>query len=102
MNAAILNSMTPKINTQHLNEQSAVTLDEHGTLKYQTPSIKSKPSPRRVGTQGALVSPHSNQQIVADSRRSKGKSKKSIGSDAPSRVFKVEQDIYIFEDNQYI
>lgn len=30
------------------------------------------------------------------------KSKKSMPSEAPPRVFKVDQDIYIFEDNQYV
>ena len=66
------------------------------SLKYNhTPSAISKVTPRRVGTQG-IKSPTSNLKIHDDSKKSK---KKTSMSEAPSRVFKVDQELYVFEDN---
>ena len=79
-----------------MNEKSSVTLGDHPLAKYnQTPSAISKITPRRVGTQG-IVSPSSNQKIYDDSKKSK---KKTAMSEAPSRVFKVDQELFVFEDN---
>ena len=54
-----------------------------------------------MGTQG--TSPYSHLGAQEDSKKSRKPSKKSGGlTHATSRVFRVDQDLYVFEDNQYV